>query len=465
MSTALDHTTVPVIRSRFVGDLVEEGDPGYDDARSLFNGMFDRRPRLAVRCAGAADVAAGILLARETGLPLCVRGGGHGVNGHAVVDGGILLDLSPMKRIAVDPESRTVRAQAGVTWGELDAATQAHGLATTGGRITTTGIAGLTLGTGSGWLERLYGFTADNLLAATVVTASGETVEANENENPDLFWGLRGGGGNFGVVTEFVYRLHEVGPMVLGGMLLWPVERAGEVLRRLRSFMESAPDEVSGGAALLTAPPAPFVPPELHGHHVVGVIALAFTDPERGAELWAPLREVEPAVDVVGPMPYTEVQKLLDPQNPPGLHNYWKAELLPELPDEAIDAIVGHCARMRSPYSVLFFQPLGGAVARIPEDACAISARDGRWICHAIGEWATPAETESEVAWVRAWGDLVEPFRRPGVPMTFSADTGDERVRGTFGDEKYARLVALKDRYDPDNLFRSNQNIPPSARP
>ena len=463
MSTTLDQTTVPVIRSRFAGDVLEEGDAGYDEARSLHNGLIDRRPRLAIRCAGAADVVAGVLLARETGLPLAIRSGGHGVNGHAVVEGGVLLDLSPMKRISVDPEARTVRAQAGATWGDLDAATQAHGLATTGGRITTTGIAGLTLGAGSGWLERLYGFTADNLLAATLVTADGRTVEASEDENPDLFWGLRGGGGNFGVVTEFTYRLHEVGPTVFGGMLLWPVEQAGEILRRYRDFMAGAPDEVTGAAALLTAPPAPFVPAELQGKHVVAVIPIAFTDPDRAAELWRPIRGLGPALDHVGPMPYVEVQKLLDPANPPGLLNYWKAELVPELTDGAIDAIVAHAPAMRSPLSALLLQPLGGAVARIPDDACAIGARDSGWVCHCLGIWGSPAETEHETAWVRAYGDAIEPFRRPGVLMTFSADTGEERVRGTFGDAKYARLVALKDRWDPDNLFASNQNIKPSA--
>jgi FAD/FMN-containing dehydrogenase len=462
-TTTLDSTALAEIRARFDGDVLEDGDAGYDDARKLFNAMFDRKPRLIVRCTGAPDVVAGIALARETQLPLAIRGGGHGVNGHASCDDGILLDLSPMKEITVDPDARTVRAQAGVNWGEFDAATTAHGLATTGGRVTTTGIAGLTLGTGSGWLERLHGYTADNLISADVVTADGRIVHASEDENADLFWGLRGGGGNFGVVVNFEYRLHEVPPLVLGGMLLWPFERAGEIMRAYRALLADAPDEVGGAVAILTAPPAPFVPEELHGQHVVGVVATVFTEPERGAELIQPLRDLEPLVDIVGPMPYTAVQQLLDPNNPPGLLNYWKAELVQELSDELIDATIAHEERMQRSHSLLLLQPLGGQIARIPDDASAITARHAAWAAHCIGEWETPEETEAELAWVRAWADVIEPFRMAGVPMTFSADTGDERVRATYGDAKYARLVALKDKYDPENLFRLNQNIKPSS--
>jgi FAD/FMN-containing dehydrogenase len=462
-TATLNAAALAAIRQRFDGEVLEDGDAGYDDARTLFNAMIDRRPRLIVRCTGAQDVIAGLALVRETGLPLAIKSGGHGVNGFALCDDGIVLDLSPMKAITVDPEAKTVVAEAGVTWGEFDAATQAHGLATTGGRVTTTGIAGLTLGAGSGWLERLHGFTADNLISADVVTADGSVVHASETESADLFWGLRGGGGNFGVVLNFEYRLHELPPLILGGMLLWPIERAGEVFRRYRDFAEGAPDEVSGAAAIVTAPPAPFLPAELHGQHMAGVIVCVFTDPERGEELVRPLRELGPAADVVGPMPYTAVQQLLDPPNPPGLFNYWKAELVAELSDELIDQTIAHGERMGRSHSVLLFQPLGGKVARIPEDASAITARDARWVAHCIGEWETPEETEAELAWVKAWAPMIEPFRRAGVPMTFSADSGDERVRATYGDEKYARLVALKDKYDPENLFRLNQNIKPSA--
>ncbi|MFL6035276.1 MAG: FAD-binding protein, partial [Gaiellaceae bacterium] len=372
--------------------------------------------------------------------------------------------LSPLKKIAVDATAKTVIAEAGVNWGEFDAATTAHSLATTGGRVTTTGIAGLTLGTGSGWLERIHGYTADNLISADVVTADGRLVHASEDENPDLVWGLRGGGGNFGVVVNFEYRLHEVPPLLLGGMLLWPLDRAREVLRRYREFIEDAPDEVSGAAAILTAPPAPFVPAELQGQHVVGVVAVAVATPEHGEELFRPLREFgPPAVDIVGPMPYTAVQQLLDPGNPHGLYNYWKAELVRELGDELIDVSIEHAARMGHSHSIMLFQPLGGEIARIADDSNAITARHAAWTAHCIGEWETPAETEAELAWVKAWGSLIEPFKIAGAPLTFRADTGDEHVRRAFGEEKYARLVALKDKYDPQNLFRLNQNIRPSA--
>ncbi len=467
MATAvLDQAALAAIRGRFEGDVLEAGDPGYDEARKLFNAMIDRKPRLIVRCTGPADVVAGVLLARETGLPLAVKGGGHGVNGHAACDDGIMLDLSPMKSIVLDPHQRTVVAQPGTTWGEFDAATQKRGLATTGGRVTTTGIAGLTLGTGSGWLERLHGYTADNLIAADVVTADGRAVKASDDENADLFWGLRGGGGNFGVVTSFEYRLHELGPIVTGGLLLWPVEQAGDVLRFYREFIAHAPDEVGGGATIMTAPPAPFVPREMQGRHAVGIIACAFTDPERGEELLRPLREFRsPAVDIVGPMPYTAFQQMLDAGNPPGLYNYWKAELVEELTDELIDLSVAHGDKMAQSHSLLFFQPLGGQIARTPADSNAITARHAKWALHCIGVWETSKETEVELAWVKAWGPLIEPYRLAGIPMTFSADAGDERVRATYGDEKYTRLVALKDRYDPENLFRLNQNIKPSGSP
>jgi FAD binding domain/Berberine and berberine like len=457
-------TLDPAALGRFEGDVLLQGDAGYDDARKLFNAMIDRKPRVIVRAANTQDVIAAVALARETGLALAIKGGGHGVNGHAACDGGIMLDLSPLRRISVDPGARTVIAEAGVNWGEFDAATTAHGLATTGGRVTTTGIAGLTLGTGSGWLERLHGYTADNLVSADVVTADGTLVHASKDENADLFWGLRGGGGNFGVVVNFEYRLHEIPELMLGGMLLWPFERAGDVIRAYREFMKDAPDEVSGAAALVTAPPAPFVPAELQGRHVVGVIAIALSEPGRGEELFRPLREFgPPAVDIVGPMPYTAVQQLLDPGNPPGLFNYWKAELVDELSDELIDLSVEHADRMGRSHSVMLFQPLGGQIARVPDDANAITARSAPWTAHCIGEWETSEETEAELAWVKAWGSLIEPFKRAGAPLTFRADEGDEHVRSAFGREKYDRLVALKDKYDRGNLFRLNQNIKPSG--
>src|SRR4051795_5289640 len=454
----------PVVVPDFTGTVMTPDDPAYDAARTVFNAMIDRRPAVIARCNTAADVAAAIRYARSQQLEISVYGGGHGVTGSAVVDGGLCIDLRGIKTLDVDRAAMTVRAGGGLTWGELDAATQQHGLALTGGRMSSTGVAGLALGSGSGWLERKFGFTCDSLLEAEVVTADGRVVVASEDENPDLFWGLRGGGGNFGVVVNFEYRLHEVPPLLLGGMLLWPFDRAGDVLRRYREFIEDAPDEVSGAAAILTAPPAPFVPAELQGQHVVGVVAIALAAPEHGEELFRPLREFgPPAVDIVGPMPYTAVQQLLDPGNPPGLYNYWKAELVPELGDELIDLSIEHAERMGRSHSIMLFQPLGGEIARIPDDSSAITARQAAWTAHCIGEWETPAETEVELAWVKAWGSLIAPFTIAGAPLTFRADTGEAHVRRAYGEEKYARLVALKDKYDPQNLFRLNQNIKPSA--
>src|SRR5256714_8390040 len=407
--TILDESTIPVIRGRFTGELLEPGDDGYNEARTVFNAMIDRRPRLIVRCSGAADVVAGVLLARETGLPLAVRGGGHGVNGHGVCDDGIMLDLSPLKRIDVDPEARVARAQAGVTWGEFDAATQAHGLATTGGRITTTGIAGLTLGAGSGWLERMFGFTAHNLLAAEMVTADGRLVHASEDENADLLWGLRGGGGNFGVVTQFEDRLHEVGPLVTGGMGLLPLEQAAEVLAFYRDWIESAPDEVGGGAAVILAPPEGFVPVELQGKPALAVIPISLGDPD----LLRPIREFgSPFADLVGPMPYVAVQQLLDPGNPPGNLNYWKAEAVDELSDDLIDLILSHAEGIGSPFTACFFQPLGGALARIPADAAAINPVPGRWVGAAIAVWGAAGGSARERGWARRGGGLPAPDTR-----------------------------------------------------
>jgi FAD/FMN-containing dehydrogenase len=460
----LDSASLQGLRDRFRGRVLEAGDEGYDEARSIFNGMIDRRPRLIAQCAGAADVIAAVGLARETGLELSVCGGGHGVNGFAVCDGGIMVDLSPMKGIRVDPDARTARAQAGLTWGEFDAETQAFGLATTGGRVTHTGIAGLTVGSGSGWLERMYGYTADNLLSADVVTADGRVVVASETENSDLFWGIRGGGGNFGIVTEFEYRLYPVGPIILGGMLLWPREKARELVAFYREFMATAPDEVGGGVALLTAPPEPFVPEEMRGKHAVGLIVCSFAPLEEAEEQVRPLREFGQPVDIVQPMPYLALQQLLDPGNPPGLLNYWKAEMVDELSDEVVDFMIEHGEKMRSPHCIMFFQPLGGQIDRVPPDYNALTARGpGAWTLHCIAEWVNPSETEYELEWVRTWGRGIQPYRRAGVAPTFSADAGDDEwVKANFGD-RYAKLVALKDKYDPDNLFRLNQNVKPSG--
>ena len=425
--------------------------------------MIDRHPALIARCTGVADVIAAVNFARENELVVAVRGGGHSVPGYAVCEGGIVIDLSPMKGIWVDPEAHTAHAQAGATWGEFDRETQQFGLATTGGRVTHTGIAGLTLGSGSGWLERKYGLTCDNLLSADVVTADGEFLKASESENEDLFWGLRGGGGNFGIVTSFEYRLHPVGPIVLGGMLLYSFSRAGELLRFWQNYMEEAPDELGGAPAFVTAPPAPFVPEHMKGKLTAGLIIFYAGSPEEGEEWVRPLKEFGPLeVDLVQPMPYTTVQTLLDPGNPPGRNNYWKAENLDELSAEAIDTIVVHAGRFASPFAQLVIQPMGGAVSRVGEDETAIGGRDAACAVHGISMWENPAESETHIAWAREFMQAMEPFTIPGVSLNFTSDQTEDKVKASFGPEKYERLVALKDKYDPTNLFRLNQNIKPS---
>jgi FAD/FMN-containing dehydrogenase len=447
--------------SAFTGDPIAPGHPEYDEARRVFNAMIDRRPEVIARCRTPRDVMAAVRYARERDVSLAVRGGGHGVVGFAVCDGGLVLDVSPMKRIEVDAGGRTVRAGAGVLWGELDRATQAFGLATTGGRISTTGIAGLTLGSGSGWLERKHGFSADNLLAAEIVTADGELVRADREENPELFWALRGGGGNFGVVTALEYRLHPVGPVVLGGLMLFAPETGRELTRHWSDFMQAAPDEVGGALVGVTAPAAEFIPAPLRGRPAFGIVAAYFGSIERGREALRPLREqIAPAVDLVAPLPYVALQQLLDPMNPPGRQQYWKSDNLPALGDAAIEVWVEHCLRPSSRFTQVVLEPRSGACARVDEHATPLR-RDAAFNAAIFTSWEDPDDSERQVAWTREFAAALEPHTISGAVLNYTSDTGDERVRSTFGAEKYARLVAAKRRWDPENVFRLNQNIRP----
>ncbi len=461
----LDDALFEELRSNFRGELLRSLDDGYDVARAVFNGMIDRRPALIARCAGVADVMASVNFARDNDLQVAVRGGGHSVPGYAVVDGGVVVDLSPMKGVWVDPESRTARAQAGLLWGELDRETQAFGLAVTGGRASDTGIAGLTLGGGSGWLERKIGFTVDNLISADVVTADGRFVRASAEENEDLFWGLKGGGGNFGIVTSFEYRLHPVGPIVLGGMLMYPAEQAGEVLRFYRDFIADAPDELGGGCAFVTAPPEPFVPEPVQGSQVLAVIVLYVGSIEDGQEAIRPLKEaIPPALDLVQPMPYTALQSMIDAGNPSGMQNYWKAGFLAEFPDEAVDAFVEYSRKVTSPLTSVLLMPMGGALSRVAEEDTPLGLRDAAFNFHAISMWADPIDPEKHMRWAREIYDAMEPWTTERTYLNFIGDEGEERVRTAYEPEKFRRLVALKDKYDPENLFRLNQNIQPSSR-
>jgi FAD/FMN-containing dehydrogenase len=462
----VDDAAVGQLAGDFGGTLMRQGDQEYDAARAVFNGMFDRRPALIAQCGGVADVIAAVRFASEHELEVAVRCGGHSVPGYACTEGGIVIDLRDMNGVWVDPAARTARAQGGATWGKFDRETQAFGLATTGGRITTTGLGGLTLGSGSGWLERKFGWTVDNLLSADLVTAAGEVVRASETENEELFWGLRGGGGNFGIVTSFEYRLHELGPIVLGGMLLHAREKAPELLRDWRDVMRSAPDEVGSAFAFLTAPPLEFVPEALRGRPACGIVFLYAGPAGEGEEAAQALRSLsEPDVDLVMPMPYTVVQQLLDAPNPPGRPQYWKSDNVRELTDPAIETLTEQANRVTSPFTIVILEAKGGAIARVPDEATALSGRDSEVAFYGIAQWEDPAEPDQHLAWAREFGEAMEPFGSRNAALNFVMDEGQERVQSTYGPEKYARLVALKDEYDPGNLFRRNQNIRPSGAP
>ena len=461
-AVAVDDTLVSKLAENFRGEMLRPGDPAYDPARAIFNGMFDRRPALIVRCSGVADVVAAVDSARQSGVEVAVRGGGHGVPGYACVDDGLVIDLTPMNAVWVDPAARTARALGGTTWGKFDRETQVFGLATTGGRITTTGIGGLTLGSGSGWLERKFGFTPDNVLSIQLVTGAGEVVTASESENEDLFWGLRGGGGNFGIATSFEYRLHDVGPLVLGGMLMHRREKAPDLLRAWRDWMRKAPDEVGSAFAFITAPPEEFVPEEVRGQPVCGMVFLYAGPAEEGEQAAAELRALStPDLDLVMPMPYTVVQQLLDAPNPPGRPQYWKSDNMRELTDEAVDTLVEQAGRVISPFTTVILEYKGGAIARVPEDAMALPGRDAEIAFYGIAQWEGPGDAHME--WAREFGQAMEPFGSRNIALNFNMDEGQERVQATYGNDKYRRLVALKDRYDPENLFRRNQNIRPSS--
>ena len=447
----------------FDGTLLGPDDPGYDDARTLFNAMFDRRPLVVARCSSADDVAAAVRTARERGLDLTVFGGGHGVTGAAVADDAVCIDLRGMKGITVDPEARTARAEAGLVWGEVDAATQEHGLAVTGGRASDTGIGGLALGSGSGWLERKFGFTCDNLLAAEVVTADGRQVLASAEENPELFWGLRGGGGNFGIVTAFHFRLHPVGPILLGGMLMYPAAMARDLVEFYAGFIADAPDEVVGGLAFICAPPLDFVPEPVRGQPVVGVVLAYVGTVEDGEAALRPLREFgPPAIDMVEPMPYVALQQIIDAGNPWGMRNYWTADFLGELPAKAIDTWVEHATDPVSPMSQMLLIPGGGALSRVDDNATAFGNRNAPWNIHLLGMWPDPADDERNIAYVREFGAAMKPWTTGRTYLNFIGDEGGGRVEAAFGPEKFARLQRLKDEWDPTNVFCHNQNIPPS---
>jgi FAD/FMN-containing dehydrogenase len=445
------------------GELIRPADAGYDEARAVWNGAIDKHPAAIVRCAGVADVRQAVEFARSQNLLVAVRGGKHSLPGFSTCDGGIVIDLSGMKGIRVDPAARTAQAEGGLTWSEFDHETQAFGLATTGGLISTTGIAGFTLGGGIGWLMRAHGLTCDNLISADVVTADGELVHASADENQELFWGLRGGGGNFGVVTNFEYRLHPVGPVLMAGPVFYAGDRAEEILRFYREYTRDLPDEATTLVNLATAPPAPFLPEEIHGKLVCVLVGVYAGPVAEGERVLAPLRELgDPVADLMGPIPYVAMQSLLDALYPSGASNYFKAGYMEELSDASIATLAEHHQSVTSPMSEIHVQHVGGAVGRVPADATAFGTRDAEFVLNVIGRSPDSNGFDDAVDWARGCYDALEPYTSGGTYTNFMSE-GDDRLKEAYGQEKYDRLVALKDRYDPTNLFRLNQNIKPSG--
>jgi FAD/FMN-containing dehydrogenase len=461
--TALIRSAVDRLRTGFRGELISPEDERYDAARQVWNGAIDRRPALIARPAGTLDVVTAIRFARERGLPVSIRGGGHSAAGFAVADDALTLDLSAINAVRVDPQARTAVAGPGLLWSELDAATQRFELATTGGVVGSTGIAGLTLGGGIGYLDRLAGLTCDNLLAAEVVTAGGQVLHVSGDAHPDLFWALRGGGGNFGVVTSFTYRLHPV-TEVYGGLLGYTADRAVPVLQAYREVGANAPDRLALYAGIVTAPPAPFVPEHLHGRRVVGVIPVYFGPAREATRALAPLLSAAPPVaDLTRPMFYRAVQQLTDGLNPPGMHHYYTAEWLHGLDDQTIEALVAAAAHAPSPQSVIVIKRMGGATARVPADATPFWYRDAAYNLDIHAQWAPGRPPGPHVAWARATRQAAQHASSGGGYVNFiGTDQGPGRVRAAYGGN-YPRLTQVKAAYDPDNFFHVNNNIPPAA--
>ncbi len=461
---SIDSASLEVLAANFAGELIGPDHPFYDSARALWNGNVDRRPALVARCRDVADVIAAVRFARERGLLTSVRGGGHAVAGHALCDDGLVIDLSHMTGARVDPLAQTIRLDGGCLNSDLDRQSQAFGLAATGGIVSHTGVGGLTLGGGIGHLMRRFGLSIDALRSCDVVTADGELVVASEQENAELFWGLRGGGGNFGVVTSFEFQLYPLGPTVLAGMLIWPMDEAPAVLGFVRDFIGDAPDEVGLMANLRLAPPLPAIPEALHGKPIVAVVPTYAGPVEEGERVLAPLRSLgTPAVDALMPKPYVAHQKMFDAALPHGRHYYWKSHKLGPLTNDIIDVVADQASKITSPLSTVAIFSLGGAVARVDEDSTAFPYRDAAHDINIVGSWLPEqaADAERHVQWVRGLFSALEPHSR-GVYVNFTSDDAAERVRVAYTARQWARLTALKSKYDPTNFFRMNANIPPN---
>ena len=445
----------------FGGALIGDSDDGYDDARSIFNAMIDRRPALIAQCESVSDVQAALAHAQANGLEIAIRSGGHSVAGASSVDGGLVIDMRRMNAVEVDPEARTATVAGGATWSDFDRATQEHGLATTGGRVSSTGVAGLTLGGGSGWLEREWGLACDNLLEVDIVAADGRVVTANENENSELFWALHGGSGNFGIATRLVFKLH---PLVAStfAILAWPSDVGPELTRTYRDLIEAgAPTQLGGGVAYLTGPPEPFVPEHLHGKRLVGVIAVFAGTEAEMRDVLAPIYALEPQGGLTAEMPYAEIQCAID--DPPGFRNYWSASHLASFPDEALDLYCRQGEEMIVPSpSQHLLIPWGGGVSAQADD-WPMTHRSATWVTHPFGLWDDEDDDERGKAWTRRSVAELKPYDIGSVYLNFVADLDDDQVRASFGEENYRRLATVKAEYDPDNVFNRHHAIKPLA--
>ena len=460
---SVSSSAIDELKTATRGQLLLPGDAGFDEARSIWNAMIDRHPAMILRCAGVADVRRGVAFARDNDLPLAVRGGGHNIAGTALCDDGLVIDLSPMKSVQIDPAARRAYVEPGATLGDFDHEAQAFGLATPLGINSTTGVAGLTLGGGFGWLSRRYGMTVDNLISADVVTADGELRHASADSHPDLFWAIRGGGGNFGVVTRFEFALHPVGLLVYGGLVVLPLDQAKSALLQYRTAAEQMPEELSVWPVVRLAPPLPFLPPEAHGKPVI-VFAMCYSGPvENGPSVVEVVRGFgTPVGEHLGPMPYAMWQQAFDPLLAPGARNYWKSHNLDKISDGLIDALLDAIGTLPSPQCEIFLGQIGAQTCRVPVDATAYSSRDTQYAMNVHGRWDDASDDERCIAWARAFFAAAAPFALGSVYVNFMTQEEGGRVADAYG-PNYERLIAVKQRYDPHNLFRHNQNIRPAA--
>jgi FAD/FMN-containing dehydrogenase len=450
---------IETLKNNVKGQVVLPDDPSYNDVRVIWNAMIDRRPAVIVQCAEADDALHALSYARENGLDISIRGAGHNIAGSALCDNAVLIDFSNMKTVRVDAQKRLAYVEPGATLGDFDKAIQDHGLATPVGINSTTGIAGLTLGGGFGWLTRKYGMTIDNLVSAEMVTADGRKMRVSKDENTDLFWAIRGGGGNFGVVTQFEFSLYPVGPEILAGLLVFPMDQAKQVLEKYREFVKSAPEELNVWVVLRKAPPLPFLPEDVHGREVVVLAIFYAGDIKEGEKLIDPLRSFGDAHgEHIGTQPYVQWQQAFDPLLTPGARNYWKSHNFTELSDSAFDSIIEFAGKLPSPQCEIFIGLIEGAVNRVPSDAMAYGHRDARFVLNVHGRWDEAAQDETCIAWARAFFDAAKPYASAGAYVNFMTGDEGDRVAAAYG-ANYERLKEIKKKYDPENIFHNNQNI------